>query len=110
MEAADIMVDWIHQSDTQHMSAQREIAEFRSEVRADIAELRHEMHTGYTELGSKIDTNYAALSSKIDVGYASLEASFTKSHADFMKWTLGFWVLSLAAVVGAVVGPSRGGR
>ena len=51
------------------------------ELTADIAELRHEMQ----------------------VGFARAEAAAAQRHADFMKWTMGFWAASLVTYVGALV-------
>src|SRR5438552_17623494 len=60
-EAADAMVDWMNQTDDRIDGLRQEVAEFRSEMRADFAELRQEM---------------SALSASIDVRFAGVDAKF----------------------------------
>ena len=55
------------------------------ELRADIAELRHEMR----------------------VTFAKAETAAAQRHADFMKWTTGFWAVSLVTYVGALVAVAK---
>jgi hypothetical protein len=33
-----------------------------------------------------------------------MDAAAAKRHADFMKWTLGFWAVSRVTLVGAIAG------
>jgi hypothetical protein len=91
-EAADEMVDWMHRVETER-SRSRELndanfarydallgqrfAEFRHEIRAEIAEGRQEMRAGF----------------------AQLEVKFERRFNDMMRWSLLFWVSSLATVV-----------
>jgi hypothetical protein len=95
-EASDAMIDWMNQTDARHEQLHAELAEFRSEVRADLAELRREM-----------DAKLGALREEMRVGFAKVEISAAQRHADFMKWTLGFWVLSLATLAGTIIGLSN---
>jgi len=80
-EAAEAMVDWMNQTDDKLDALRHELSEFRQTMRADFAELRQEMNAKF----------------------AVMESAAERRHADFMKWTMGFWALSLVTYVGAVV-------
>lgn len=80
-EAAEAMVDWMNQTDDKLDALRRDVSEFRQTMRADFAELRQEMNAKF----------------------AAMESAAERRHADFMKWTMGFWALSLVTYVGAVV-------
>ena len=81
-EAAESIVDWMTRSDDNLSALRRQIAEFRQTVRADFAELRQEMNGKFS----------------------ALEVSLAQRHSDFMKWTLGFWAISLITLIGAILG------
>jgi hypothetical protein len=116
-EAAEAMVDWMNRTDENFDGIRREAAEFRQTVRADFAELRQEMNTkladireemrvGFAKLDAKFEARFAGVDSKfasMDSKFAALEAAAEKRHADFMKWTMGFWAVSLITYVGAIV-------
>ncbi len=84
-----------------------EFADVRAEMRAEFADVRGEMRSEFADIRTEIRVGFADMTKTIDIGLARIETSFAKSHADFMKWTLGFWVISLATVVGAVIALSR---
>jgi hypothetical protein len=87
-EATDAMAEWMNRTD-----------EKLGELRADIAELRHEMNVRFASVDAKLGT----MDGKFALLAATLEASAAKRHAEFMRWTLGFWVVSLLTYVGALV-------
>ena len=95
-EASDAMIDWMNHTDQRLDELHAELVEFRSEVRADFAELRQEM-----------DAKFSAVREEMRVGFANVETSAAQRHADFVKWTLGFWVLSLATLAGTIIGLSN---
>lgn len=86
-EAADAMVDWMNGTE-----------ETSRELRADIAELRQEMNVRFAEFREEMRSGFA----KVDARFAAAETAATQRHADFMKWTLGFWAVSLVTLVGAI--------
>ena len=105
-EAADAMVDWMNQTDDRIDALRQELAEFRSEMRADFAELRQEMNA----LSASIDVRFAGVDAKfasVDAKFAAAEAAADRRHTEFMKWTLGFWVASLVTMVAAIAALSR---
>jgi hypothetical protein len=91
-DAGDAMADWMNGND-----------ERLNEVRADIAELRQETSVRFAELRAEMRTGFA----NVDTKFAMAEAAAAKRHADFMKWTLGFWAISLVTLVGAIATLSR---
>jgi hypothetical protein len=97
------MVDWMNQADTGYDALRREIAELRLEVRADIAELRQETQSEASRLREEMRVGFA----NVDAKFAAAETAAAQRHADFMKWTLRFWVISLATLVGSIVAFSR---
>ena len=102
-EAADAMIDWLNESDTRYGELRQEIALFRQEVRADFAELRQEIDVKF----ATVDARFATLIGSTDAKFAAAEAAAARRHEEFMRWTIGFWVVSLATLVGAIVGLSR---
>ena len=46
----------------------------------------------------------AADGARFHAPFADMDAAAAKRHADFMKWTLGFWAVSLVTLVGAIAG------
>jgi U3 small nucleolar ribonucleoprotein component len=99
VEAAEAMVDWMNRTDERFDEVQRELSEFRQPLRADFAEFRQEMNGKLSELREQMAEDRG----ETRAGFANVEASAAKRHADFMKWTLGFWVASLLTYVGALV-------
>ncbi|MGH7677434.1 MAG: hypothetical protein ACRENU_03135 [Gemmatimonadaceae bacterium] len=105
-DAGDAMVDWMNG-----------VEEGTREVRADIAELRQEMNVRFAGINegfaradaqfAALDARFTALDGKLAAGFAAQDAAAAKRHADFMKWTLGFWAVSLVTLVGAIATLSR---
>src|SRR5216110_3404361 len=98
-EAADTMVDWMTHSDAR-------LVEVHQELRADMAELRQEMRAGFANIEARfadVDTKFA----RVDAQFATAEAAAARRHEEFMRWTIGFWVLSLATLVGSVIAIAR---
>ena len=80
-EATDAMAEWMNRADERFDELTADIAELRQEMNAKLSDVRQEMH----------------------VGFAKAEAAAAQRHADFMKWTMGFWAASLVTYVGALV-------
>ena len=135
-EAADAMVDWMNQADGNIADLRRDMSEFRQEVRADFAELRQEVHAEFarfreemttglssvreemtTGLGSvreEMTTGLGSVREEMRVGFARIDAKFSAAdtaaaqrHADFLKWTVGFWLVSLATLIGSIAAFAR---
>lgn len=92
------MVDWMNG-----------VEDNTRELRADIAELRQAMDVRFSDLRQEMNTRFAGLHGEMRAGFASVDAKFAamdaaaaQRHADFMKWTMGFWAVSLMTLVGAV--------
>jgi hypothetical protein len=116
-EASDAMVDWMNQVDAQHIEVRQEIAELRRDMRGDIAELRQELHR---EVGgvrqdmaaqfAEVHTQFADVRvsfARVETRFAEAAAAADRRHADFMKWTLGFWAVSLATMMGGLAALAR---
>src|SRR2546423_5280712 len=106
-EAAEAMADWMNHADENSAETRRDIADFRQTVRADFAELRQEMNTKFADLREEMNTKFADVREEMRVGFARVEGRFAAAesaaaqrHADFMKWTMGFWAVSLLTYVG----------
>lgn len=107
MGAADAMVDWMNRTDEHFAEIHADIAELRQEMNAKFADTREEMRVGFARLEAKMETRFAAVDARfaaVDAKFAALEAKLDSRFADFMKWTIGFWVASLITYVGAIVG------
>ena len=50
-----------------------------------------------------VDAKFAG----VDAKFAAAEAAAARRHEEFMRWTIGFWVLSLATLVGSVIAIAR---
>src|SRR5688572_557608 len=98
-EAADAMVDWMNGTEERTRELSADIAELRQEMNTRFADLREEMRVGF----ANVDSKFAAMDGK----FAAMDAAAAKRHADFMKWTLGFWAVSLVTLVGAIATLSR---
>lgn len=98
-EAAEAMVDWMNRTDGKLDELRSALTEFRHTVRADLAELRQEMNTRIADLREEMRVGFA----KMDAKFSASETAAAQRHADFMKWTLGFWAASLVTYVGAIV-------
>ena len=101
-EASDAMIDWMNHTDTRLDELHAQIVELRSEMRADFAELRQEMDAKFSVVREEMRVGFA----KVDAKFAEAQTSAAQRHSDFMKWTLGFWVLSLATLAGTIIGLS----
>ena len=98
-EAADAMVDWMNRTDEHFGELHADIAELRQEMNVKFADVREEMRVGF----AKVDARFGALEVKMDAKFAAQDAKLDTKFAEFMKWTLGFWVASLITYVGAIV-------
>lgn len=97
-EAAEDMVGWMHQVDTQRAELRElnelnfsrfdaRMAEARAEVDAKLADVRQEMRSGFAEVRQEMR-----------VGFAELRQEMSRVRADLMKWSLVFWVGSVGAI------------
>jgi hypothetical protein len=123
--AADAMVDWMNQADGNISDFRRELSEFRQETRADFAEVRQEVHaefarlreemtTGLSSVRADMTTGLSSTREEMRVGFARVDAQFAamdtaaaKRHADFLKWMVAFWLVSLTTLVGSIAAFAR---
>jgi predicted nucleic acid-binding Zn-ribbon protein len=91
-EATDAMAEWMNRTDDKF-----------DELRADIAELRQEMNVNITEIREEMRVGFA----RVDARFAAMDAKMDAKFAEFMKWTLGFWVASLVTYVAALMALAR---
>ena len=123
-EAADAMAAWMNGIEENSRQLRADIAELRQETAVHIAELRQEMNTGFEAINTRfaeqrqemrvgfanVDARFAAMDARfaaMDARFATMDAAASKRHADFMKWTLGFWAVSLVTLVGAIATLAR---
>lgn len=112
-EATDAMAAWMNGIEENTGQLRADIAELRQEmngrfeaINTRFAELRAEMRVGF----ANVDAKFAAMDAKfaaMDAKFATMDAAASKRHADFMKWTLGFWAVSLVTLVGAIATLAR---
>lgn len=102
-EAGDAMVDWMNEAEETSRELRADIAELRQEMNVRFAELRGEMNTRFAESREEMRSGFA----HVDAKFAAMDAASAKRHADFMKWTMGFWAVSLVTLVGAIATLSR---
>lgn len=84
-EAAETMVDWLDGLETNNEALRREL-------HGEIAALRHEMATSFAELRAEMRAGFAAADAKVAEQISSL-----------LKWMIGFWLGSLAAIITAML-------
>jgi hypothetical protein len=109
-DAGDAMVDWMNGIEETTRELRADIAELKQHTDVRFAELRQEMNTGFAELREEMRTGFANVDAKfatLDGRFAAMDAAAAQRHADFMKWTLGFWAVSLVTLVGAIGALSR---
>lgn len=82
-EAAEELVNWMHDMDAQR-------AEARETLRADFAELRQEVQAGF----ARVDTGFATLRTEM----AELETRLERRLGDLIKWSFVFWVGAVGAI------------
>jgi len=104
-EAAEDLVNWMHEMDA-HRGASRDA------VRADLAELRQEMHAGLATLREEMlagfaraDARDAELREEMRLGFARADeqrasqvARFERRFGDLIKWSFVFWVGAVGAI------------
>jgi hypothetical protein len=95
-DAGDAMTDWMNGVEENVRDLRGDIAELRQDMNVRFANLREEMASGFAD----VQVGFA----KVDARFAAMDAAAAKRHADFMKWTLGFWAVSLVTLVGAIAG------
>jgi hypothetical protein len=102
-DAGDAMADWMNGTDERFLEVRADIAELKHETDVRFADLKQEMNVRFAEFRAEMRTGFA----NVDTKFAMAEAAAAKRHADFMKWTLGFWAVSLVTLVGAIATLSR---
>lgn len=97
-EAAEDLVNWMHDMDAQR-------AETRDAIRADLAELRQEMRAGFASLREESRADLAKTREQMVAGFARaaeerarLEARFERRFGDLLKWSFVFWVGAVGAI------------
>ena len=113
-EAGDAMVDWMNGVEENTRELRADISELQHKTKVEFTELRQEMNTRFAELGQEMNTRFADQRQEMQIGFANVDAKFAameaaaaKRHADFMKWTLGFWAASLVTLLGAMATLAR---
>jgi hypothetical protein len=106
-DAGDAMVDWMNQTEENTRELRADISELQHKTLVEFAQLRQETTVRFAELRSEMNTRFAELREETRSGFAAAEATGAKRHADFMKWTMGFWAVSLVTLVGAIATLSR---
>jgi hypothetical protein len=83
-----------------------EFATFREEMRAEFATFREETRAEFATFREETRAEFAALRLEMRAGFAKahdetaqLEARVERRFNDMMRWSLLFWVSSLATVV-----------
>lgn len=99
-DAGDAMADWMNGVEENGRDLRGDIAELRQEMVRELADVRQEMRVGFADVRQEMRVGFA----NVDKRFADSDAAAAKRHADFMKWTLGFWAVSLVTLVGAIAG------
>ncbi len=77
----------------------------RAELPAAVREVRAEMKAQFAEVNGKLDGKCAEINGKfaeVNARFTTMESAAAQRHAEFMKWTIGFWLISLVTLVGAI--------
>jgi hypothetical protein len=95
-EAAEAMVDWMQQVETQ-----------RSELRelSDLSFARIDARFG--EARAQTDVRFAEIRDEMHTGFAMLEARLDRRFAELIKWSFVFWVGSSVTLVVALAALAR---
>ena|SRR5579862_3329776 len=97
-EAADQMVDWMHEREV-------DTSDLRNQVRADFAELRQEMHAGFARVDTKfdlVDARFAAIEARFASLEKTIEAKLAAATATQLKWSVAMWIATMA-FLGAMI-------
>jgi hypothetical protein len=97
------MTEFGHHTATEFATMRAEMAEFGHHTATEFATVRAEMRVQFADVHAKFDTKFAEINAKFTVQ----EAASAQRHADFMKWTLGFWAVSLITMLGAIAALAR---
>lgn len=90
-EAAEDLVNWMQQQDTQRAEL-RELNElYLARFDARMAELRREIQTGFADMRAEFRL-------ALQTGLGSLESKLEQRTAELMKWSFVFWVGAVAAI------------
>jgi hypothetical protein len=109
-----------------------DFAELRQEMHAEFSRVRHEMTEGLAAVRTEVTEGLASVRTEMTdgltiarretaevreemrVGFARVDARFAEAdktaaqrHAEFLRWMVGFWLLSLVTLVGSVVALAR---
>lgn len=131
-DAGDAMADWMNRADESAHELHGELHGFRQEVRADFAELRQEMHAEFARVRQEMNDGLSSVrqdmndglasvrrdltdglaiahreTAEVRIGLANLEKASAQRHAEFLRWMIGFWLLSLVTLIGSMVALAR---
>jgi hypothetical protein len=104
-EAAEDLVNWMQQVDSQRAELRElnelnfsrvdaRFAEARQATQADLAELRHEMKAGFAEVREEMKSGLADVRQEM----AHLETRLERRIGDLIKWSFVFWVGAVGAI------------
>jgi hypothetical protein len=106
-EAAEAMVDWMQQVETQR-SELRELSDLSfARIDARFGEARAESDARFVEVLAQMDVRLAELRDEMHTGFATLEAKLDRRFAEVIKWSFVFWVGSTVTLVTALAALAR---
>jgi hypothetical protein len=113
-EAAEAMVDWMQQVETQR-SELRELSDLsfaRIDARFGEAlsqiDLRFaQIDLRFAEARAQTDVRFAEIRDEMHTGFAMLEAKLDRRFAEVIKWSFVFWVGSTVTLVTALAALAR---
>lgn len=86
-EAAEDLVTWLEEEQSERLA-----------LRADVAELRHEMNTGFAKLAAEIKALVTERVHTLEHRIAAVDTRVAEAKADLMKWSFVFWVGAVSAI------------
>ncbi len=98
-EASDDMIDWMGRVEDSIRGLRQDLAEFRTHVDGRFAAIDARF--------ASVDARFQTLEGRMEAKFAAAEAAAAQRHADFMKWTMGFWAASLITMVASIYAFAR---
>jgi hypothetical protein len=117
-EAAEAMVDWMQQVETQR-SELRELSdlsfaridarfgEAQAQIDRRFVEAQAQIDVRFVEARGQTDVRFAEIRDEIHTGFATLEAKLDRRFAEVIKWSFVFWVGSTVTLVAALAALAR---
>ena len=111
-DVANELVDWFNAVDLTYRAELRDLndlnfARFDAKLEQRLAELRAELRQEIVQLGVELRQEMAALGAELRTEF---HRELAAVRTDLLRWMFGFWITTLLALAGLLVGLRGQGR